>query len=82
MKIKPLIPFRIIDKYKYAYFVINSAVFAILCTLANELINEVSDFSFRHLLHRIFFMWGPAYIVSFVIYEAVKRNNEKLQEKN
>ena len=84
MKIKP-IPFKIINKYKYAYFVINSLVFAIITVLLQEIINvffgDVSDFTLKHLFHRFFFMWGFSYPVSFVIYEKARKHNEKMQQK-
>jgi len=87
MKIKPLIsfiPFRILDKYKYAYFVINSFVFALLTTLFLKLLNQVIDigidFTLRQGILQFFVMWSFAYPLSFIAYEKAKKRNKKLQE--
>jgi hypothetical protein len=79
---KPLIPFRFLEKYKYFYFTIGSFVMAVLVVLGAELfINEVGDFTVKHLMREIFFYWGFMYPVFFVAYEAARKENNKKSEK-
>ena len=81
---KSLIPFKIIDKYKYIYFVINSAICAIACVLLYEIMNELydqpSNFALKYLSYKFFFTWGFMYPLSFIAYEKLKKRNKKLQE--
>ena len=78
MKYKPLIPFRILDKYKYFYFAVSSLMMAVIVVFLDELTNEVSDFALRHLMHSVYSLWGFFYPASFAIYEAARKQNKKL----
>ena len=77
MKNKPLILFKILEKYKYLYFVISSLVMATIVVLVIELVNEVGDFTLKHLFNNFFYYWGFMYPASFVAYEAARKQNKK-----
>ena len=79
MKIKPIIPFKFLEKYKYIYFAINSLILAFLVVLFIELTDNDSIFILKNLLFKMFFYWGFLYPVSFVIYEVARKQNKKEQ---
>jgi hypothetical protein len=83
MKIKRLISFKTLEKYKYFYFAINSLVLSVLLVFWIELFvnNTSSNLSIKYFMHNLFFYWGFMYPVSFVVYEATKKQNKKRQEK-
>ena len=82
---KPSIPFKILDKYKYFFFPIVSLVMAILAVIFTELINLVDGgggFTLKYLMHKFFFVWGFMYPASFVMYESAKKRYKKTQERD
>ena len=83
MKSKPLIPFSVLEKYKYAYFVINSAFMAFIATLGIKLLLPImgEDISLRYIILQFFINWVLMYPASFVIFETVKKQHKKAQEK-
>ena len=83
MKRKPLIPFPVLEKYKYVYFVINSAVTAFITVLVAKLLSPImgEDFSLGYMFSQFFVCWAMMYPASFAIFEAVKKAYKKEQEK-
>ena len=83
MKRKPLIPFPVLEKYKYVYFVISSACIAFITVLVAKLLFTIigEDTSLRYMLLQFFAGWAMMYPVSFAIFEAVKKAYKKEQEK-
>ena len=71
----------ILDKHKYAFFVIGSFVIAFLASLLVELFRLIDiGFSFLHLLRLFLFYWGLSYPFVFYLYEK-KTNKEKDNDK-
>lgn len=70
--------FDFLDKYKYIYFVLVGLLCAFLVSFILQLFD--SEINAKLLLNRTFFYWGFMYPVGFVIYEAIKKqqnNNTK-----
>ena len=83
MKRKPLIPFPVLEKYKYVYFVINSVFMAFIGTLGLKLVLPIigTEISLGYMFSQFFVGWAMMYPVSFAIFEAVKKAHKKEQEK-
>lgn len=73
----PIIPFKFLDKHKYAYFVISSLIMAILVCIVTVLIMG-ADLTIRYVVRNTLFIWGFMYPASFVSYEAARKANNKL----
>lgn len=79
MKSKSLTTFPL-EKYKYLHFVIGSAFMAFVTVLiAGLLLGE--DISLKYLISKSFLYWGVMYPVSFAVFETVKKQYNKAQEK-
>jgi len=84
MKNKPLIPFPVLEKYKYAYFVISSVFMAFIGILGIKLFLPIimgTIVSLKYMILQFFINWCLMYPVSFAIFEAVKKQYKKAQEK-
>ena len=83
MKRKPLIPFPVLEKYKYVYFVISSACIALIAVLVAKLLYTIigENISLGYMFSQFFIGWAMMYPVSFAIFEAVKKAYKKEQEK-
>ena len=80
MKIKHLISFPVLEKYKYAYFVINSIFMAFITVLFTRLLMG-ENISLNFLILQFFICWGFMYPVSFLIFEIIKKQHKKVQKK-
>ena len=79
MKNNPIIPFSILEKYRYAYFFINSAFMAFITVLVTKLFR--GNIFIEYLILQFFICWVFMYPVSFLIFEVVKKQHKKTQEK-
>ena len=79
MKIKHLIPFSVLEKYKYVYFVINSAFMAFITVLVTRLLLG-ENISLEYLILQFFICWVFLYPISFLIFETIKRQHKKTKE--
>lgn len=73
----PIIPFKFLDKYKYAYFVISSLLMAFFACIIAELLLG-NDLSIKYIARYTLYTWGFMYPAAFVSYEAARKANNKL----